>query len=254
MNLKTCFRLAGAAALLGLTLPAALAANTTYTYRDGLGGYAGTQDTELRSNTGETATPVGGNDSISVDGDDGSPGLKPNHGLIRFDGVFGNGAGQIGGADTIVSARIVLDVFNEGSGFAAHDLKTDWSEATATWDSFVGGVQADGVEAAVVPIATFGANNSNANVPTGTLVIDVTASLQAVQAGTLPGYGWALLPFASGTNGIDFDSSESASLALRPTLVVEFTPAVPEPGTWAMLVAGLVTVAPLARRLRARRA
>lgn len=45
-------------------------------------------------------------DYVSVDGDDGNPGNKPNQGLLRFDNLFGNVAGQIASTDTIVSAKL----------------------------------------------------------------------------------------------------------------------------------------------------
>jgi hypothetical protein len=246
MNARIALTATAVAAVL-MTTSSAFAQTTEYTFRDGLSGYAGTQDTELRSNTGDTGTPTGGNDSISVDGDDGSPGLKPNQGLIRFGSIFG--AGGIQATDTIVSAKLMLNVTNPGSGFTVHDMLVDWSEATATWDSLAGGVQANGIEAASAQIATFGTNNGSENVPVGMLVIDVTTSLQAVKAGALPGYGWALLPYANGTNGVDFDASESFSSALRPTLAVEVMP-VPEPGTWALMAAGLGLLGLAGRRTR----
>lgn len=248
------------AGLAALQLPA-LAANQTLSFQQGLNGYAGTQDTIVRSN--ETATGTGQSSSgdsrglnfgsldlLSIDGDDGSPGNKPNQGLIRFDQLFGNAAGQIRAGDTIVSATLTLAVFDVGSGFTVHDLLTDWTQGSATWNSLGNGIQADGSEAAAGALASFGANNSSANVGTGTLVIDLTASLQAVQAGTLPGHGWALLPFASGTNGIDLRSSEYAVLADRPLLTVEVSP-VPEAGTWALMLAGLGLTLGVARRRRA---
>lgn len=244
------FRRRGAvAAALGCALAAAASAPaqagpTTLSFQQGAGGYTGTQDTMIRSN--ETGSPgdsrnvnYGALTYVSVDGDDGSPGLKPNHGLLRFDAVFGTGPGRIGPLDTIVSATVTLTVFDAGSGMTVHDLLVDWQQGSATWNSLGNGVQADGVEAVAMPIATFGADNASANVPVGPLSFDVTASLRAVQSGTLPGYGWALLPFVNGTNGIDFRSSEYlADATARPLLTVQVTP-VPEPGTWALLAAGL---------------
>jgi len=51
------------------------------------------------------------------------------------------------------------------------------------------------------------------------LTLDVTASLLAQQAGSLPGYGWALLPWpTAGWNGVDLDTSEAAAVLNRPLL------------------------------------
>jgi hypothetical protein len=233
-----------ASALLA-ALPATASANTL-TFQNGLNGYAGTQDTVIRS--AAPSANYGSESDVSVDGDDGSPGLQPNHGLIRFDGLFGNGAGQIGSGFTVVSATLTLNVFNPGSGFAVHDVLIDWAQGSATWNSFGSGVQANGIEAAVLPVFSIGANDGAENVSNGLLVLDVTASLQGVLAGNLPGYGWALLPFTNGTNGIDFDTSEYGDITtLRPLLSVEVAP-VPEPETWALLMAGLGLIGFAARR------
>ncbi|MGQ9861626.1 MAG: DNRLRE domain-containing protein [Thiobacillaceae bacterium] len=220
------------------------AAPVTLTFQQGLNGYAGTQDTELRFADKDLIT--GANESVSIDGDDG-PGVSPNHVLMRFDHLFGNGSGQIRAGDTILSATLRLNVFNEGSGFNLHDMLVDWNQNTATWNSMGDGIQTDGVEAAVTPIATFGANNSKANVKTGVLVIDVTSSLQKTQDGLLPGYGWVFMPWPAGTNGIDVDSSESFLPQFRPQLTVEVMP-VPEPETYALMLAGLGLVGWIARR------
>lgn len=242
--------------LLASLLAAGLAqaADVSLSFQQGLNGYAGTQDTMIRSN--ETAggdsrgLNYGSLEDLSVDGDDGSPGSKPNHGLIRFDNLFGNAAGQIRAGDTIVSAKLTVSVFNPGSGMTMHDLLVDWNQGTATWNSLGNGIQANGTDAGATVLASIGANNSSENVPNGALVFDLTASLQAAQAGAVPGHGWALLPFAAGTNGIDFRSSEYlADPKLRPLLSVTVTP-VPEPGTWALLASGLALVAGALRRRR----
>ncbi len=247
--------LIAAAIAAAAALPAAA---DTLSFQEGVNGYTGTADTMVRSNETAAGSAQSSNgdsrgrnfgsvDFISVDGDDGSPGAKPNHGLVRFDNLFGSNAGQILPTHQIDSATLRLNVFDVGSGFTVHNLLIQWQEATVTWNSVANGIQADGSDAASAALASFGANNSSANVATGWLAIDVTSSLQAMQAGTLANNGWALIPFVAGTNGIDIHTREFATASLRPELVVNVT-AVPEAGTLAMLVAGLGVLGLLARR------
>lgn len=247
--------LLAAAVAAALSIPATA---ETLRFQEGVNGYAGTADTMIRSNetaSGSAQTSNGDSrgrnfgsvDFISVDGDDGSPGAKPNQGLIRFDNLFGNGPGQILSTHQIDAATLRLNVFDVGSGFTVHDMLIGWNETTVTWNSVSGGIQANGVEAGSSVLASFGANNSSANVTTGWLEIDVTDALQAMQAGTSDGNGWALLPFVSGTNGIDIRTREYSTASLRPELVLQVT-AVPEPTTTALLLAGLAAVGWLARR------
>lgn len=230
----------------------ALAAGQTLSFQQGLNGYVGTQDAHIRSNETSSGDSRGSNYGeltfLSVDGDDGSPGAKPNQGLLRFDNLFGNAAGQIKAGDTISSATLTLTVFDEGSGFSVHHLLKDWAEANVTWNSAGNGMQTNGVEATTAALASFGANNSAANVGLGLLQIDVRGSLQAMQAGQLPAFGWLLQPFAAGTNGVDFRSSEYATLEMRPLLTVNLVSSVPEPQSWALLAGGLLLVAGLKRR------
>lgn len=64
------------------------------------------------------------------------------------------------------------------------------------------------------------------------LQLDVTETLRAWLNGEA-NLGWALLPLDGGSNGVDFRSSEYASLNDRPMLVVDYL--VPEPATILLL-------------------
>ncbi|HEV8701325.1 MAG TPA: LamG-like jellyroll fold domain-containing protein [Candidatus Polarisedimenticolia bacterium] len=180
--------------------------SSTLTFQQGVDGYAGTVDTLIAFDT-----PDADNSAATTITVDGSP-LR--HVLIRFDGIIGNGAGQVPPGATILSATLTVNVSNVSANAAAfHRMIQSWS-ATSTWNSLVGGVQANGIEA----VAT--ADVSGASSATGPFSIGVTASLAAWSAGG-SNLGWALLP--GGTDGWGFDSSEAATVANRPRLAVTFT-------------------------------
>lgn len=223
-----------------LLLAAALASagadatSLTHTFQQGAAGYGGQVDTNIRGE--EPGTPGGSLAEISIDASDGG---FPSQGLLRFDGVFGPGAGQIGADRVITSATLTLQVTSAGSGIRFHEMLQAWDAALITFASAGDGIQADGIEAALSPVFEVGANDPGSNVGEGPLVLDVTLAMQRAQAGLAP-FGWALLPFVpEGTNGIDFYSAEWDTVAERPLLSVITTP-VNEPAAWMMLALGLV--------------
>ncbi|MAY73162.1 MAG: hypothetical protein CMJ31_00275 [Phycisphaerae bacterium] len=181
--------------------------------RQGLNGYTGTLDKEIRSSGGDENN--GDATEISVDGDDGSPGAQPNDALIRFENIAGDAEGRIAAGTQIEQAFLQLGLVNPGSGFDLFELTTDWDEST-TWTDFGGDGITAGVEAAAAPLYRVGADDGNENVPTGTLELDITALVQQwISEGPNFGVGLAALP--NGSNGIDFTTSESAN---PPALVV----------------------------------
>lgn len=231
---------------LATALLSTSAISATYTFQQGLNGYTGSQDTYLRE--ADPATIYGADEDVSVDSSDGG---GESQILIRFDSIFGNALNQIKPTDVITSATLNVEVTSQGSGFTVYNMLVGWNQGTATWDSFTNGVSANGIEAGTSVISSYGANNSSGNVPSGPLSIDVLASLQAWQANPSSNQGWALLPFLpSGTNGIDFHSSEYFEANLRPILSVEVSP-IPEPASIAMLLAGAGLVAARVRKTKA---
>jgi hypothetical protein len=178
----------------------------TGTFQQGADGYAGTVDTFLAEDdptadhSAATSLEI---DQVNVDG--------PSQGLLRFDGIFGPGAGQIPPNATILSAVLELEVTNEGDSIALYRMLQPFSD-TDTWDSHGGGIQADGLEALPTPDATTG------GIGVGTLSVNLKASLTAWLADPSSNRGWALLP--TGENGVDLDSTEGAD---PPRLIVTYT-------------------------------
>lgn len=234
--------LAAAAATAVLCTQAAAA---TYTFQHGVAGYAGGTDTQLRASDPDFA--YGSEFEIGVDASDGG---MPTQALLRFGGLFGAAPGQIGADQEVVSATLRVLVTSAGSGILFHEMLRPWDEATITWNSAVSGIQADGVEAELLPFLAVGANDGNGNIESGWLELDVTVALQRLQRGQVPGHGWALLPFMpSGTNGVDFYTREWVELSERPLLTVTTAP-IPEPATLALLLGGLGGIAATVRRRR----
>ncbi len=182
----------------------------TVIFQNGRNGYEGTQDTDMPEG-GDTPRPDGS--SINID----ASGLI--HAVTRFDDLFGTNLGQIPEGSTIISASLVLNIFDGGNDVQLHRILGDWSEDTATWNNFQlngnteGGIQGDGLEA--TPVLQVFSGSSD------TRVIDVTEDVTAWAAGT-PNFGWGFTP--TGNNGVDWDSSESSNTAGRPQLVVDFIP------------------------------
>lgn len=117
-------------------LPETGRGQTTVTFQQGTSGYAGGTDRRITLTTG-TATPT----SASIDGQDtaANAGAGDNaeaQYFIKFDSIFGNGAGQIPLGATILSSSLRLttgSVTNDNSGgyFLISGMRSDFSTRTA---------------------------------------------------------------------------------------------------------------------------
>ncbi len=178
------------------------------TFRQGAGGYTGTSDTMvLQSSPGARN---GNAATLSVDGDDPSGSGQSTQTLLRFDGIFGDGKGQVPLGAEIVSATLELTTTDKGTGASLHRLLTSWTE-NDTWSAFGGDGIQGGKEASAAADATAA---GQADV----VQIDVRSSLAAWSRDPCSNFGWAFLP--AGGDGWDFSSSEGAA---PPRLVVEYS-------------------------------
>jgi hypothetical protein len=164
----------------------------TKSFQQGVSGYTDTVDTTLREATPATNNALTA--SLAVDDDEQT--------LLRFDGIFGSGPGQVPAGSTIYSATLQLQVSNSGSAVRLHSM-LQLRPDTDTWDSLGAGVQTDGVEAASSADVTTG------QVTIGSMSIDVTSRLQAWSSNPLSNLGWVIL--STGVNGVDFDSAEGVT-------------------------------------------
>lgn len=189
-------------------------------FQQGLSDYAGQEDTVLYSR--DPDVNFGTEGSISPDQQD-SNGVR--QGLVKFDDIFGDGPGQIPLGSTINSATLTFNVVNDSNSamqMSAYRMLTDWSEATATWNSFglIGGVQASEGEASnLPPDGILYDPDTTAENPLTAGIFDVTRSLESWSAGAA-NFGWMIESAA--TNGWDFRTKESAQ-SQRPKLTIDFT-------------------------------
>jgi uncharacterized repeat protein (TIGR01451 family) len=201
-----------------LLLAPATAGAATATFQQGVSGYASTQDTELRS--GEPDTQLGSQTDLSVDLGDPPTGIQQV--LIRFDNLFGAGAGQIPVGSVIHSATLRVTVTGGTSGAAQITLNrmlVTWSEAS-TWNTMVNGVQMDGTDASATVDATIANPTATGNQTWSGA--NLTATVQAWCNGTATNYGWVIA--SNVTNNWDFHSSETSTSGNRPLLTIDYTP------------------------------
>ncbi|TGS17855.1 tandem-95 repeat protein [Mesorhizobium sp. M2E.F.Ca.ET.209.01.1.1] len=190
---------------------------TTVVFQDGLNGYAATLDTTL--DQAKPTTSFGSDIAVSVDKADAGV-ANAKQALLCFDNLFGSGPGQIPVGATITSATLTLQTNNESASAANgafYRMLVDWTES-ATWNSMVGGVQANGVQALSVADVTVG------QTALGPTTVDVTASLRAwATAGTTAAelnaanQGWLIS--TGSTDAWRFDSSEGS---VHPKLAVTY--------------------------------
>ncbi|MCA9036957.1 MAG: hypothetical protein KDA91_17600, partial [Planctomycetaceae bacterium] len=178
-------------------------------FQEGVDSYTGTEDTYVSQ--AAATTSFGSSSSVTAD----NVGSTAN-GLIRFDNMFGTNPGQIEYGSTILSASLSIYVTNTDSAetLALRQMLSTWSEAS-TWNTTVNGIQVDGAEASLAIEATIDAGQSG--------WVTITGLQDTVQqwADGSDNYGWAVIS-AAADNWI-FESSESATVALRPYLAIEYT-------------------------------
>ncbi len=205
-------------------------------------GYHGTVDTYIEQ--GSPGTSHGGDSTLVVDGDGPAAGVDPQQGLIRFDGIFGNGPGLVPLGATILSAKLSIltgDAGNDltANNIALHSMLVAWTNAS-TWNSLTNGVSI-GTEASSSPNFTL-----LPDVLGDYAIFDVTDSIQFMSTGGA-NLGW-LLQY-TGTDGWRYRSAEFGTALDRPILEITYQ-TVPEPSTWVLICSGAVCFTELARRRR----
>lgn len=186
----------------------------TTTFQQGVGGYTGATDTYI-----EAASPDTAYGSASVLVSDGAPFSQA---LIRYDNLFGSGAGQVPLGATILSAKLSIltgaTASDESlSSMSLHPLTVPFSD-TSTWNSMEEGVSL-GSEAGSAPEFSLVPDVAGAYA-----IFDVSDSIAAFAAAAALGqnlnFGWLINP--SGIDGWRFDSSEGPTIGDRPVLSITY--------------------------------
>ncbi|MCI0462855.1 MAG: DNRLRE domain-containing protein, partial [Gemmataceae bacterium] len=186
----------------------------SFMLQQGLNGYAGTQDTEIRAANPDTAGGDAASISVDLQDDD-----LQTQGLLRYDNLFGSGANQIPTNATILSATLTVVVTSESNGeIRLNRMLVPWNE-NSTWNS----LNATGPGVQFVNEAVLVPDNQPVALPgaTGSRSFDVTSSLRAWLASANPNtsnLGWLITNTTN--NGWDFVSSEGTTATDRPLLVV----------------------------------
>jgi hypothetical protein len=180
--------------------------------QQGVNCYAGTVDVEIWAVAPNTCLEGNPNASSDSDNDGGESQV-----LLRFEGIVGDGSSQIPPRSAVHTARLVVNAFDPGTPVYLHRILVPWKR-TATWNSLVAGITADGMEASPQKDSfTFGKIAASSS----EIAFDVTDTVQAWVNGTA-NHGWVFIN--TGPNGWDFYTSEFEDVKQRPRLTVEFTP------------------------------
>jgi phosphatidylinositol-3-phosphatase len=208
---------------------------TNVTFRQGLNGYSGAQDTQILEES--PATDYSTSHTLTADVDTSSAsGSQEAQVLVRFDNLFGNVAGQVPGNAIIHSAKLIMFTplspigadYDSDDTFRAHRMIVDWSDS-ATWNSLVNGVSANNAEAA--SSASFSLTGEVDGAPA---IFDVTGDIELFQNGT-PNRGWCIRPSSSGVgDGWLLGSSETNVSSYRPALEITYSLPLSPYAAWAL--------------------
>ena len=183
------------------------------TYRQGVDGYYGVQDTQICE--GAPAQSGAARTVLGVDAGIGTGQTRQS--LIQFANLVGPYSDQVPAGSHIVSAKLTLTSFGGTPATFAdpvcvHRMLEAWDDSVC-WLSFGNGIAPDDATAAM---AGFSLEPSEGGAPA---VFDVTADVQNWVDGQA-NHGWAILPTM--TRHWLFSSSESSKVLARPVLQISF--------------------------------
>lgn len=196
----------------------ALSATYTVTFQDGVDGYSGTADTYLSQ--AQPSTNYGASNEFTVDGDEPSGTSQDTSALLRWE------ISTIPSDAIVVSASIGIQVTNASSNsYPILGLSRAFSESNATWMSATTGVdwELSGAQGSTDCNSTSLGTVSASSTGTHSVSLNTAgiAKVQAWVSNPSENYG-IIIASASNTDGLDFCSSEHATVAYRPKLTINY--------------------------------
>ncbi len=197
----------------------------TLTFQNGAGGYTGAVDVLISKSTTDAPDPKGTVFWLSRELEEGTRRHKnETAALLRFDHIFGSGAGQIPPGSPITKAVLRLHTDTSAAAGSPHRVHLNrmllpW-DATAAWRNPAwgrDGIQTDDREARAAPD-----NIGTLNQPGTDYELDVTPALRAWAAGAA-NHGWLLHMLHIDTaNQLALVTTRSKSSRKRPALTVTY--------------------------------
>lgn len=187
----------------------------TVSFQDGVSpsaGYTGTTSTYIWGTN--PAIDRSAETTFVVDTTVGNS-TDDRRGLLKFD------LSSIPTTATVIGCRMDLWNSAEGQGWQTYRMLVPWS-GSSTYNSLVGGVTNDGIEAAVNPSSTNGINLDTItaiNMRDNMLISDC----QNMVSNPSTNYGWLYmgLDLATG-DGVQFDGKASLTASRRPKLTIRY--------------------------------
>lgn len=191
-----------------------------FVFEEGVEGYTGVQDAWIGNENDRYFSNFGDGQAIQLERDAID---DVELGLLRFDSIFGDGAGQIPPGATVQSAKLNLWVqdggndvvyINEILPFEADilgvQINTFFDEESVTFENFVedGVYPQYGVEISEAPVSEFTPEAFSQ------VEVDVTPSLEKWAADPSLNYGWLLEP--SSGEAVGLSSAEGGESGFGP--------------------------------------
>lgn len=209
----------------------------TVSFQNGVGGYTGTFTKHIGKNAVPDANgnPVYSNilgstvGAFYVDGFPGHVDSADQNALVRFDGIFGTGAGQIPPGAKIAKAELVITTQTGGNSpspgpFVVDRLvvPVDANTTYADLDLGIAGLEGARGGSSGLPVAGFGSMaDGQVSSSDVTALVRYWADELAADPGSNPNMGFSI--FTGGTaDGWQFCTEGNTTVNVRPRLVVSY--------------------------------